>query len=76
MIGTSFSSWKYLLCDVPKGSILGQLLFNIVLCDLFLLIGDVDIASYAESNTPYIVGHSIDQIYHLCKMLQPLRKMK
>ena len=73
MIGTSFSSWKYLLFDVPQGSILGQLLFNIVLCDLFLSIGDVDIASYA---TPYIVGDSRDQIYRLSKMLQPLRKMK
>ena len=36
-INTAYSSWKEILCGVPQGSNLGTLLFNILICDLFLL---------------------------------------
>ena len=35
---------------------------NIFLYDLFLLMKDEDIASYADENTPYMVRDNIDQI--------------
>ena len=38
-----------------KGSILGSILFNIFLCDMFFMIDTVDIASYADDSTPWIV---------------------
>ena len=38
---------------VPHGSILGPLLFNNDICDLFFIIEDCDIANYVDSNTPY-----------------------
>ena len=34
-INAAYSSWKEILFEVPQGSILGPLLFNIFLCDLF-----------------------------------------
>ena len=47
---TSYIDIKY---DVPQGSILGPLLFNIDICSLFLWDYKWDIASYADDNTPY-----------------------
>ena len=36
------------------------LLFNIFLADLFFIISNIDIASYADDNTPYIAIDNID----------------
>ena len=38
---------------VPQGSILGPLLFNIYLCDLFHFLEQVDFTTYADDTTIY-----------------------
>ena len=47
---------------VPQGSILGPQLFDIFSCDIFLIMENTDIASYAGDNTPYNTGNSIEKV--------------
>ena len=47
---------KYFL---GQGSILGPLLFNISICDLFMFLSKDGIANYADDNTPYSTGTGI-----------------
>ena len=61
-INSDFSSWEEILFGVPQGSILGPLLFNIFLCDLFFIMNETDFASYADDNTPYVVGNNIEDV--------------
>ena len=49
----SFSKRSNILHDMPQGSMLGPLLFNIDLIDLFYYREESDIASYADDATPY-----------------------
>ena len=52
-VNRTYSIWKDIFYGVPQGSILGPLLFNIHLCDLFYFPENTDIASYADDNTLY-----------------------
>ena len=57
-INNSYSLWSLIRHGVPQGSGLGPILFNIFSCDVFFMVGNIDIASYADDNTPYSVGKS------------------
>ena len=52
-INDCFSLRNEIEYGVPQGSILGPLLFNIDLIDLFFICENDDIASYADDTTPY-----------------------
>ena len=50
-INTSFSSWTELLQDVPQGSFLGPLLYNIYLNDLFFFL-DCNVCNFPDDTSP------------------------
>ena len=49
-------SWEEIISRVPQGSILGPLLSNIFLHDLFLFFENYDLSNYADDNTLYSSG--------------------
>ena len=59
-INNLYSTWFEILSGVPQGSILGPLIFNISLVDLFFILNKIDIANYADDNTPYTSSNDVN----------------
>ena len=61
-IGSSYSSWHDIIRGVPQGSLLGTLLFNMFINDLFLFIRKSGVCNFADDNTLYSVGKNIENV--------------
>ena len=50
-----------MISEVPEGSVLGPVLFNI-LFDLFFFIENSDLSNYADDNTLYSCGYNLEEV--------------
>ena len=71
-IGNVVSSWAEIKKGVPQSSILGPLLFNVFINDIFYSIKNCDLYNYADDNTLSFHSPNFDEII---KVLQEEGKM-
>ena len=61
-VNSNFSMWEEIISGVLQASILGLLLYNIFLNDLFLFVENSDLSNYADNNTLYSSGNDLEKV--------------
>ena len=61
-VGSAYSKWSKIRRGILQGSILGLLLFNIFINDIFMIIEQSDICNFADDNTLYSCGERLTEI--------------
>ena len=65
--------WNEIKIGVPRRSILGPLVFNVFINDIFMFIEKIEICNFADDNTPYVCGEDfsniLDNLKHDMKIL-------
>ena len=62
-IGSSYRFWYDIIRGVHQGSILGPLLFNIFINDLFFVITLSELCNFADENTLYSSDKELEIVF-------------
>ena len=68
-IENDISNWRKITTGVPQGSILGPLLFNIFINDIFLFVESSNVCNYADDSTLFAFGKTFDKLPENFKMI-------
>ena len=58
----SFSNWRETYAGVPQGSVLGPLLFNVYINDLFFMVTDTAICNFVDDTTIFAADGCLDKV--------------
>ena len=67
-VNGSYITWRVLKRGVPQVSIIGPLLFNIFINELFFFIKKAMIANYADDTTTYATEYNIEELLKTLEM--------
>ena len=57
-----FSSWTQLLQGVPLGLVLGPMVFNVYINDMFFALNEIDICNFADDTTPCVCDSNLKSV--------------
>ena len=66
-INDTESFFQILLSAVPQGSILGPILFNLFMNDLFFFVKEVELANFADDNTIYLGSKDLTELLEILR---------
>ena len=61
-IDNTFNAWKEMTVGLPQGSVLGPLLFNAFIIDIFVFVKKSQICNYADGTTTYACHGDLNTI--------------
>ena len=66
-INNNFSEWCKILLEMQQVSILGPLLFNIFISDVFYFMQKAYICNFADDNSLYSIEHNFKEVKTILK---------